>query len=54
MGNGLYKLAQEDPSFHYARDEETNQVRIRFVYLKEWVACRRPLLALHPAGAHHP
>ncbi len=28
MGNGLYKLAQEDPSFHYTRDEETNQTVI--------------------------
>ena len=27
MGAGLNKLAQEDPSFHYTRDEETNQVR---------------------------
>ena len=26
MGAGLNKLAQEDPSFHYTRDEETNQV----------------------------
>ena len=28
MSNGLYKLAQEDPSFHYSRDEETNQTVI--------------------------
>ena len=28
MGNGLYKLAQEDPSFHFTRDEETNQTVI--------------------------
>ena len=28
MGNGLYKLAQEDPSFHYLRDDETNQTVI--------------------------
>jgi len=28
MGNGLYKLAQEDPSFHFQRDEETNQTVI--------------------------
>jgi translation elongation factor EF-G len=28
MSNGLYKLAQEDPSFHYSRDEETNQTII--------------------------
>lgn len=28
MGVGLNKLAQEDPSFNYSRDEETNQVRI--------------------------
>ncbi len=26
MGVGLNKLAQEDPSFNYSRDEETNQV----------------------------
>ena len=28
MGNGLYKLAQEDPSFHFQRDDETNQTVI--------------------------
>ena len=28
MGTGLYKLGQEDPSFHYSRDEETNQTVI--------------------------
>lgn len=28
MSNGLYKLAQEDPSFHYSRDDETNQTVI--------------------------
>jgi elongation factor G len=28
MSNGLYKLGQEDPSFHYSRDEETNQTVI--------------------------
>lgn len=28
MGMGLYKLAQEDPSFHFQRDEETNQTVI--------------------------
>ena len=28
MGVGLNKLAQEDPSFHYTRDEETNQTVI--------------------------
>lgn len=28
MTNGLYKLGQEDPSFHYSRDEETNQTVI--------------------------
>ena len=28
MGTGLNKLAQEDPSFHYKRDEETNQTVI--------------------------
>jgi elongation factor G len=28
MGTGLYKLAQEDPSFHFARDDETNQTVI--------------------------
>merc|ERR1740138_1846624 len=28
MSNGLYKLAQEDPSFHFTRDEETNQTVI--------------------------
>jgi elongation factor G len=28
MGTGLNKLAQEDPSFHYTRDEETNQTVI--------------------------
>ena len=28
MGTGLSKLAQEDPSFHYTRDEETNQTVI--------------------------
>ncbi|KAG1668158.1 hypothetical protein FOA52_005150 [Chlamydomonas sp. UWO 241] len=28
MGQGLNKLAQEDPSFGYARDEETNQTVI--------------------------
>ena len=28
MGNALYKLAQEDPSFHYSRDNETNQTVI--------------------------
>ena len=25
---GLIKLAQEDPSFHFSRDEETNQTVI--------------------------
>ena len=28
MGMALYKLAQEDPSFHFSRDEETNQTVI--------------------------
>jgi elongation factor G len=28
MGQGLNKLSQEDPSFHYSRDEETNQTVI--------------------------
>lgn len=28
MGTGLYKLGQEDPSFHYSRDEESNQTVI--------------------------
>ena len=28
MGTGLQKLAAEDPSFHYSRDEETNQTVI--------------------------
>lgn len=28
MGMGLNKLAQEDPSFGYSRDEETNQTVI--------------------------
>lgn len=28
MGTGLNKLAAEDPSFHYSRDEETNQTII--------------------------
>eukprot|EP00245_Coleochaete_scutata_P003177 TRINITY_DN1457_c0_g1_i1.p1 TRINITY_DN1457_c0_g1~~TRINITY_DN1457_c0_g1_i1.p1 ORF type:complete len:828 (-),score=235.94 TRINITY_DN1457_c0_g1_i1:449-2704(-) len=28
MSNGLIKLAQEDPSFHFSRDEETNQTII--------------------------
>ena len=28
MGTGLYKLGQEDPSFHYSRDDETNQTVI--------------------------
>ena len=28
MGTGLYKLAQEDPSFHFQRDDETNQTVI--------------------------
>merc|ERR1712070_802469 len=28
MTNGLIKLAQEDPSFHFSRDEETNQTVI--------------------------
>jgi elongation factor G len=28
MGAGLNKLSQEDPSFHYSRDEETNQTLI--------------------------
>jgi elongation factor G len=28
MGSGLNKLAAEDPSFHYSRDEETNQTVI--------------------------
>ena len=28
MSNGLVKLAQEDPSFHFTRDEETNQTVI--------------------------
>ena len=28
MSNGLIKLAQEDPSFHFSRDEETNQTVI--------------------------
>eukprot|EP00218_Dolichomastix_sp_CCMP3274_P013592 CAMPEP_0170137574 /NCGR_PEP_ID=MMETSP0033_2-20121228/4261_1 /TAXON_ID=195969 /ORGANISM="Dolichomastix tenuilepis, Strain CCMP3274" /LENGTH=739 /DNA_ID=CAMNT_0010373459 /DNA_START=31 /DNA_END=2250 /DNA_ORIENTATION=- len=28
MSNGLIKLAQEDPSFHFSRDDETNQTVI--------------------------
>lgn len=28
MGMGLNKLAQEDPSFNYSRDEETGQTVI--------------------------
>jgi len=28
MSDGLYKLAQEDPSFRYSRDDETNQTTI--------------------------
>ena len=28
MSNGLIKLAQEDPSFNFSRDEETNQTVI--------------------------
>ncbi|KRX12182.1 Elongation factor G, chloroplastic, partial [Trichinella nelsoni] len=28
MGAGLVKLAQEDPSFHFSRDEEVNQTVI--------------------------
>lgn len=28
MGGALYKLAQEDPSFHFSRDDETNQTVI--------------------------
>eukprot|EP00892_Ulva_mutabilis_P001865 jgi/Ulvmu1/1167/UM107_0041.1 len=28
MGTGLYKLGQEDPSFHYSRDDESNQTVI--------------------------
>ena len=28
MSEGLIKLAQEDPSFHFSRDEETNQTVI--------------------------
>lgn len=28
MSNGLIKLASEDPSFHFSRDEETNQTVI--------------------------
>ncbi|MCP6508301.1 elongation factor G, partial [Klebsiella pneumoniae] len=28
MANGLIKLVQEDPSFHFSRDEETNQTVI--------------------------
>ncbi len=28
MSSGLIKLAQEDPSFHFTRDEETNQTVI--------------------------
>lgn len=28
MANGLIKLAQEDPSFHFSRDEESNQTVI--------------------------
>ena len=28
MGAALYKLAQEDPSFHFSRDDETNQTVI--------------------------
>jgi hypothetical protein len=28
MTTGLIKLAQEDPSFHFSRDEETNQTVI--------------------------
>ena len=28
MSTGLIKLAQEDPSFHFSRDEETNQTVI--------------------------
>lgn len=28
MSNGLIKLAQEDPSFHFSREEETNQTVI--------------------------
>lgn len=42
MGTGLNKLAQEDPSFHYSRDEETNQVRCRFKHLNDF--CLRAFL----------
>ena len=28
MGQSLYKLAQEDPSFHFSRDDENNQTVI--------------------------
>jgi elongation factor G len=28
MATGLIKLAQEDPSFHFSRDDETNQTVI--------------------------
>lgn len=38
MGMGLNKLAQEDPSFNFSRDEETNQVHIRYDPLRGWVA----------------
>ena len=34
MSNGLVKLAAEDPSFHFTRDEETNQTVI-----KVWANC---------------
>ena len=35
MGTGLYKLAQEDPSFHFQRDDETNQTVIEV----QWRSC---------------
>ena len=44
MGMGLYKLAQEDPSFHFQRDEETNQTVIE-VNPVSCALCHAPYLS---------
>ena len=39
MSDGLIKLAQEDPSFHFSRDEETNQTVIEGMGELHLVSC---------------
>lgn len=63
MSNGLIKLAQEDPSFNFSRDEETNQTVIEGMgelhldiivdrLRREFKVCVCPSCPLLPRSAH--